>query len=91
MPSGVSRQLAAPTVEKFKEQDLKIQEIEATLKEVQQQQASIKKDNQQLRKDVQVEVAAVRSDLGSFTSEGEYRGHESITSHSTAPNECWVL
>ena len=49
-----------PTVEKFREQDQKIQAIEATLKEVQQCQAIIRKDNQQLRQDVQVEVSAAR-------------------------------
>ena len=68
-PAAAVRQLAAPTVEKFQEQDQRILAIEATLKEVQQSQANIKQENQQLRKDVQVEVAAVRSDLGTFTSE----------------------
>ena len=64
-----SRQLAAPTEEKFKEQDLRFQQIEATLKEVQQGQSSIAADHQKFRQEVQAEVSTVRSDLGKFSAE----------------------
>ena len=68
---GATRQLAAPTEERFREQDRRFQQIEATLKEVQQNQSSLATETKQLRQDVQVEVTSVRKDFGTFSVELE--------------------
>ena len=65
------RQIAAPTEERFQEQDKRFQNIEAALKEVQQAQTAISSDSQQLRQDVQVEIASVRTDVSSVKGEIE--------------------
>ena len=69
--SAAPRQIAAPTEERFQEQDKRFQNIEAALKEVQQAQTAMSSDSKQLRQDVQVEIASVRTNVSSVEGEIE--------------------